>query len=83
MHGSFDRPGRDNDSIYRNWGIGFLVLPVLLVMTLLFLAIVQPATSNWIAESVQAEFIGNSVVPGQAPAQLAQPGMQIRTVRAN
>ena len=46
MHGSFDRPGRDNDSIYRNWGIGFLVLPVLLVMTLLFLAIVQPATSN-------------------------------------
>ena len=47
------------------------------------LAIVQPVTSNWIAESVQAEFIGNSVVPGQAPAQLAQPGMQIRTVRAN
>ena len=83
MHGSFDSPGRDNDSIYRNWGIGFLVLPVLLVMTLLFLAIVQPATSNWIAETVQAEFTGSSVMPELAPTQLARPAMQIRTVRAN
>jgi hypothetical protein len=56
---------------------------VVLAIALLGLAIVQPATSNWIAETVQAEFIGNGVVPGQAPAQLAQPGMQIRTVRAN
>jgi hypothetical protein len=83
MHGSFDRPGRDNDSIYRKWGIGFLVLPVLLVMTLLFLAIAQPATSNWIAETVQAEFTGSSVMPELAPTQLARPAMQIRTVRAN
>jgi hypothetical protein len=83
MHGSFDKSGGNDNSIYRRWGIGFLVLPVLLVVALLGLAIVQPATSNWIAESVQAEFNGNSVVRGQAPAQLAQPGMQIRTVRAN
>ena len=83
MHGSFDESGGNDNSIYRRWGIGFLVLPVLLAVALLGLAIVQPATSNWIAESVQAEFIGNNVVPGQAPAQLAQPGMQIRTVRAN
>jgi hypothetical protein len=83
MHGSFDESGENDSSIYRRWGIGFLVLPVLLAVALLGLAIVQPATSNWIAESVQAEFIGNNVVPGQAPAQLAQPGMQIRTVRAN
>lgn len=83
MHGSFDESGGKDNSIYRRWGTGFLVLPVLLAIVLLGLAIVQPATSNWIAESVQAEFIGNSVVPGQAPAQLAQPGMQIRTVRAN
>jgi hypothetical protein len=83
MHGSFDESGANDNSVYRRWGIGFLVLPVLLAIALLGLAIVQPATSNWIAESVQAEFIGNSVAPGQAPAQLAQPGMQIRTVRAN
>ena len=83
MHGSFDGWGGKNNSIYRRWGIGFLVLPALLAIALLGLAIVQPATSNWIAETVQAEFIGNSFVPEQAPAQLAQPGMQIRTVRAN
>ena len=83
MHSSFDDSGGNDNSIYRRWGIGFLVLPVLLAIALLGLAIAQPATSNWIAESVQAEFVGNSVVPAQAPAQLAQPGMQIRTVRAN
>jgi hypothetical protein len=84
MHGSFDESGEKNDnSIYRRWGIGFLVLPVLLATALLGLAIVQPATSNWIAEAVQAEFTGNGVVPEQAPAQLARPDMQIRTVRAN
>ena len=83
MHGPLDKSGKNEDSIYQRWGIGFLALPVLLAIALLGLAIVQPATSNWIAESVQAEFVGNSVVPAQAPAQLAQPGMQIRTVRAN
>ena len=83
MHGSFDESDGNDNNIYQRWGIGFLALPVLLAISLLGLAIVQPATSNWIAESVQAEFVGNSVVPAQAPAQLAQPGMQIRTVRAN
>jgi hypothetical protein len=83
MHGSFDRPGRNDNSIYRKWGIGFLVLPALLVMTLIVLAIVQPATSNWIAESVQAEFTGNGVMPDDAPTQLARPAMEIRTVRVN
>jgi hypothetical protein len=83
MHGSLDRSGRDNNSIYRRWGIGFLVLPVLLVVTLFALAIVQPATSNWIGEAAQAEFTGIGILPDVAPTQLARPTMQIRTVRAN
>jgi hypothetical protein len=85
MHRSFDRSGRGDNSIYRRWGIGFLVLPVLLAVTLFALAIVQPSTSNWIAETVQAEFIGNSILPEVAPTQLARPApaMAIRTVRAN
>jgi hypothetical protein len=83
MHGSFDRSGRNDDSIYRRWGIGFIVLPVLLVMTLSALAIVQPVTSNWIGEAAQAEFTGFNVVPEVAPTQFAQPTKQIRTVRAN
>ena len=83
MHGSFDRPSRNDNSIYRKWDIGFLVLPALLGMTLIALAIVHPATSNWIAESVQAEFTGNGVMPDDAPTQLVRPAMEIRTVRAN
>jgi hypothetical protein len=83
MHGSFDKSGRNDNSVFRRWGIGFIVLPVLLVMTLFALAIVQPATSNWIGEAAQAEFTGIGIMPNVAPTQLARPSTQIRTVRAN
>jgi hypothetical protein len=82
MHGSLDKSGNNEDSIYRRWGLGFLALPALLVMTLIGLAIVQPTTSNLISEAVQAEFAGISVMPEAAPTQLARPDMEIRTVRA-
>jgi len=65
-----------------SWNIGFFALPVLLVVVLIGLAITQPAASNWISEAVQAEFAGIDL-PAVAPTQLAQPGMQIRTVRAD
>jgi len=82
MHGSLDKSGDNENSIYRRWGLGFLALPVLLVIALFVLAIVQPATSNWISDAVQAELSGISVTPEEAPAQLANP-LEIRTVRAN
>jgi hypothetical protein len=82
MHGSLDKSGNNEDSIYRRWGLGFLVLPALLVITLIGLAIMQPAASNWISEAVQAEIAGISVMPEAAPTQLAQPAMEFRTVRA-
>ncbi len=83
MHGSLDKSGRNENSLFQRWGIGFLALPALLVIALVALAIVQPATSNWISEAVQAEFTGTVVMPELAPAQFAQPAMQIRTVRAD
>jgi hypothetical protein len=46
------------------------------------LALAQPAASNWISEAVQAEFGGSNLTPEIAPAQLAKPAMQIRTVGA-
>ena len=46
MHGSFDESGENDSSIYRRWGIGFLVLPVLLAVALLGLAIVQSVISD-------------------------------------
>ncbi len=83
MHGPIERSRKSESSIYQRWGIGFLALPAFLVIALITMAIIQPATSNWIAEAVQAEFTGLSVLPELAPTQFAQPAMQIRTVRAD
>jgi hypothetical protein len=82
MHGSFEKRETGN-SIYRNWGAGFLALPVLIVVALVGLAMTQPVTSNWISEAVQAEFVGTDLAPDVAPTRLARPAMEIRTVRAN
>ncbi len=81
MHGSLDESGKNENSIYRRWGPGFLALPALLVIALFVLAIVQPATSNWISDAVQAELSGVSMTPEEAQRQLARPAMEIRTVR--
>ena len=83
MHGPLDKSGNNEDSIYRRWGPGLLVLPALLAMTLIALAIAQPATSNWISEAVQAEFPGFNAMPELTPTQFARPSMEFRTVRAN
>ena len=82
MHGSLDKSGKNDHSIYQRWGIGFLVLPALLAIVLIGQAILQPATSNWISEAVQAEVAGFNATPELAPTQLARPAMEIRTVRA-
>jgi hypothetical protein len=82
MHGSFDRSDQTDERSSPTWSVGFFALPVLLVVALIGLAITQPAASNWISEAVQAEFIGIDL-QGIAPVQLAQPAMQIRTVRAD
>jgi hypothetical protein len=82
MHGSLDKSGKEKDGIYQRWGIGFLALPALLAITLIGLAILQPAASNWISEAVQAEVAVFNAMPEFAPNQLARPAMEIRTVRA-
>ncbi len=84
MHGTFERPHETRDnSIYSRWGLGFLTLPALLAITLIGLAVTQPAASNWISEAVQAEFAGASLSPNGAPTQLAQPAGATRGVRTN
>jgi hypothetical protein len=82
MHGSFDRSGESNNRISRSWGIGFFVLPVLLVIAVIGLAITHPVVSIWISEAVQAEFVAAYLAPDAAPTRLAQPGMVTRTVKA-
>ena len=66
MHSRFNKSRRKEDGFFEKWGYGFLVLPVLLAVAMIFLSVVQPKT-NWIADIVQAEFPGNSASPGKAP----------------
>jgi hypothetical protein len=84
MHGSLDKSGKDNStSIYEKLGFGFLALPVLLLVTLLGLAIINPRASSWISQAVEAEFSDFSAPPTLAPTEMARPSMAIRTVKAN
>ena len=81
MHGSFDRSGK-SESFSDRWRIGFFAFPVVLAVALIALAILEPSASKWISEAAQAEFVGVYGVPDLAPTQLAQPSMEIRTVKA-
>jgi hypothetical protein len=77
MHGQFEKPGRSDRRVSRDTGVGFLILPIVIVIVLVVLAVIQPTGSNWIAEAVQAEFIGDTLaLPDQSPRQLAQPATE-------
>ena len=79
MHGRFDKRGnyRSGSNLREEVGLGFLILPVVIAIALITLVVVQPSASNWISEAVQAEFIGDTLPPGQSPTQLAQPADQV------
>jgi hypothetical protein len=55
---------------------GILAVHGVIVLVLVGLVLSYPAVSEWIAQSVQAEFVGN-----QPP--ISGPGTQMRTVRAD
>jgi hypothetical protein len=83
MHGSLDRPPRDDQSSYRGWDIKLVALPILLAIALIGLAVSHPSASRWISDAAQAEFVGMDFVPDLAPpTRLAQPTNEIRTVRS-
>ena len=84
MHGRFEkRDGyKKGTDLRRDVGLGFLILPVVIAIALLTLAVVQP-TANWIAEAVQAEFVGGILAPGQSPTQLAQPAGEPHSAAAD
>jgi hypothetical protein len=80
MHGSIDGSGKSDNQTHRNWSFGLFALPALAVIALLALLITRPTASNWIADAVQAEFVGMYSAPDPAPTQIARPAMEIRTV---
>ena len=78
MHSRF-RSRRKEDGFFEKWGFGFVVLPVLLAVTMVVLWVVQPKTTNLIADIVQAEFPVKSASPA---TQIAKPETGMRTVTA-
>jgi hypothetical protein len=83
MHGSLDKQPRDSRSVYRNWNMKLIALPILGAVALIAFVISHPGASKWISDAAQAEFVNMDLVPELAPpTQLAQPGNQIRTVKA-
>lgn len=83
MHGRFDGSDETTQkSLYRSWGIGVFVLPVLLVAFLVGLAITKPNVSAWISEAEQAELVGSGQAVGGIPAEAAPPAGEVRTVKA-
>jgi hypothetical protein len=84
MHGSLDKSPQADQSIYRNWNIKLIALPVLLVIALIGYAVSHPGISRWVSDAVQAEFVGTDLVPDMAPpTRVAQPSNQILTVLAH
>jgi hypothetical protein len=81
MRRRFDRSDETTDkSITRSFGIGIVVLPVVVAALIVVLAITRPDVSRWISEAVQAEFVASGQPMG--PAQAEQPAGQVRTVKA-
>jgi hypothetical protein len=78
-----NQSNRNQKSIREKCGFGFIILPMVIAVVLIALAFIQPSESNWIAESVQAEFTGDVAMPVEAPTQIARPGMNMRTVRVD
>ena len=59
-----------------------LLINVIIVLGLIVVTLSSPSASQWIAASVQAEFVG-SEAPASPPTQMAQPADAMRTIRTN
>jgi len=83
MQGLLDKSGETINRIYHRWGIGVFALPVLLAIALVGLAVTPKAAPNWITQATEAEFAGANYRLEAAPAQPANPAIEIRAVKAN
>jgi hypothetical protein len=84
MHGPFDKTPQGEPNIYQNWSIKLFALPLVLAIALIGYVVSHPHVAKWVADGVQAEFVGTDMVPDSAPrSRLAQPKNQGRTVTAH
>jgi hypothetical protein len=79
MHSRFSRSRSKIDDFFDKWGFGFVVLPVLLAVAMIAMSVLQPKSSNWVADSVQAELGEKIANPTDAPSQAIKPSGQTQT----
>lgn len=80
MHGPFDKTPRGEPNIYQSWTLKLFALPLLLVIGLIGYVVSHPNIAKWVADGIQAEFVGSDSVPDLvSPTRLAQPTNQVRT----
>jgi hypothetical protein len=65
-----------------NWTGNLLAVYGTAVLVLVSLMMRFPALTEWVSEALQAEAAVMSPAPETTPTQFAQPGGQMRTVRA-
>ena len=83
MQGLLDKSGKTISRVYQRWGVGVFALPVLLAIALVGLAMTPRAAPNWITQATEAEFAGANYRLEAAPAQPANPAIEIRAAKAN
>ena len=68
---------RSKPNIYQNWSIKLFALPLLLAIALIGYVVSHPNVAKWVADGVQAEFVGTDMVPDLVPpTRVAQPANQ-------
>lgn len=84
MHGPFEKSPNGKPNIYQNWSMKLVALPLLLAIALIGYVVSHPEVAKWVADGVQAEFVGTGVAPDSAsPTRVAQPTNQARAVAAH
>jgi hypothetical protein len=83
MHASSDKSGETGKGSHWRWVLGFVVLPVLLIIAMAGLIMTHQAASSGVSEAAQAQFPGTNSLPKLAPTQLTQPAREIRNVGPN
>ena len=84
MQGPFEKSPKGEPNIYQNWSMKLFALPLLLAIALIGYVVSHPDVAKWVADGIQAEFVGTDIVPDLAPpTRVARPTEQMRTVRAH
>jgi hypothetical protein len=72
MHGPFDKSPKGEPNIYQNWNMKLFALPLLLGIALIGYVVSHPGVAKWVADGVQAEFVGTDAAPNVAqPTRMA------------